>query len=279
MSTPNERHQRSRLMRLMRVSPVPILLLGLVGGTLMANASRTADGVRDPLFWDAGTSMLSLGGALLVAVLWGAVYLQVVESSRGSPGLQAVEEPSLEPEPAAQLEALKRDLSELGFRPGEWFSLDDFDETHVGAWTHAESPTAAFVLYFPAGRTFRLRFVRKFPNGGILATSTRLTDLSYAPPQGVYLQARTAASVEELWAWHLDGEALFPVGPSESAARPDGPRELYVEVAARWAGHVRRDRTWLLAIEPIEECWRIYWLSGMPLRQQFELGWTTPFWQ
>ena len=87
------------------------------------------------------------------------------------------------------------------------------------------------------------------------------------------------ASVEELWAWHLEGEALFPVGPPAGDTPPGGPRELYVEVAARWAGHRRRDRTWLLAVEPVEECWRIYWLRGMPLRQQFEQGWTTPFWQ
>jgi hypothetical protein len=50
-------------------------------------------------------------------------------------------------------------------------------------------------------------------------------------------------------------------------------------VSSRWAGHRRRDRTWLLAVEPVEEFWRIYWLRGMPLRQQFERGWTTPYWQ
>jgi hypothetical protein len=52
-----------------------------------------------------------------------------------------------------------------------------------------------------------------------------------------------------------------------------------VAVAARWAGHRRRDPTWLLAVEPVEECWRMYHLSGMPLRQQFERGWTTPYWE
>jgi hypothetical protein len=195
------------------------------------------------------------------------------------PGLRSVEEPTMAPEPAAEWEALKRALSGLGFRPDGWFSLDDFDETHVSAWEHDEHPAAAFVLYFPMGGTFRLRIIRRFPSGGVLITSSRVTDLAYAPPQGMYLQARSKASVEELWAWHLEAEALFPAAHSAGDARPTGPKELYVEVAARWAGHRRRDRTWLLAVEPVEECWRLYWLSGMPLRKQFEAGWTTPFWQ
>src|SRR5262249_11464076 len=157
------------------------------------------------------------------------------------------------------------------FRQDEWFSLDDFDETHISAWQQGER--RAFVLYFPVSGTFRLRIVRKFPSGGILVSSTRLTDLSYAPPQGLYVQARKAAPVAQLWAWHLEAEALFPGQDAEAGTRVGGPRELYVEVSARWAGHRRRDRTWLLAVEPFEECWRMYWLCGMPLHQQFGLGW------
>ena len=126
---------------------------------------------------------------------------------------------------------------------------------------------------------FRLRFVRRFPSGGVLVSSTRLVDLSYPPPQGVYVQVKTGASVDELWAWHLEGEALFPDTTGAAAGEGGGPRDLFVAVAARWAGHRRRDRTWLLAVEPFGECWRMYHLCGMPLRRQFELGWTTPYWQ
>ena len=280
MSTPMDQPRRSRPMQLLRWSPAPILLLGLAGGTLMVfGAHGRADAaVRDDL-WAAGTALLALGGVSLCVVLWGGVYLNVVEASRGMPGLRTVQEPVMPSAPAATAAALKQALAGLGFRPNGWFALDDFDETHVGAWTHAGHRAVAFVLYFPAGGLFRVRFVRRFPGGGILVSSTRLTDLAYAPPQGLYLQARNTGSVEELWAWHLEGESLFPTGPAEGDAGPAGPRELYVEVSARWAGHRRRDRTWLLAVEPVEELWRMYWLRGMPLRQQFELGWTTPFWQ
>jgi hypothetical protein len=281
MSTTTERHQRSRLMRLMRSSPGPLLLLGLAGGALMVFAATGGAGAgeRKQFLWDAGTAMLALGGALFIALLWGGVYLNVVEASRGMPGLRSVEEPTLAPEPAAKLGALQRALSGLGFRHDGWFALDDFDETQVSAWKHDEHPAAAFVLYVPAGGTFRLRFVRRFPNGGILVSSTQLTDLAYAPPQGLYVQAQRKASVEELWAWHLEGETLFPKGHPAGDTQSGGTRELYVEVGARWAGHRRRDRTWLLAVEPVEECWRIFWLRGMPLRRQFDRGWTTPFWQ
>ena len=128
---------------------------------------------------------------------------------------------------------------------------------------------------------FRLRFVRRFPSGGVLVSSTRLCDLSYPPPQGLYLQVKKGASVEELWAWHLEAEALFPdaTGAAPGEVEVSGPRELYVAVAARWAGHRRRDRTWLLAVEPVGEFWRMYHLCGMPLARQFELGWATPFWK
>lgn len=275
MPTTTDPSRRSWLMQLLRISPGPLMLFCLGGGALMAVAAID----RNPMLRDAGISMLVLGGALFIVILWGGVYLQVVEASRAMPGLRPVEKPTLEDEPAAGLEALERALSGLGFRHHEWFSLDDFDETHIGAWKHDECSAAAFVMYFPAGRLFRLRFASKFPDGGILVSSTRMVDLAIAPPQGIYLQVRSRASVEELWAWHLEAESLFPTAQPAGDARPREPRDLYIEVSSRWAGHRRRDRTWLLAVEPVEEFWRIYWLRGMALREQFERGWTTPYWR
>jgi len=82
---------------------------------------------RKQLLWYAGETMLVLGGFLFLALLWGGVYLQVVEASRGMPGLRAAVEPAMKPEQAAELQALQRSLSGLGFRHDGWFSLDDFD--------------------------------------------------------------------------------------------------------------------------------------------------------
>jgi hypothetical protein len=270
-------------MRLLRLSPA-VMLLAFVAGVVLVVVSlglpdsAEADGWKHTI-WDVGSTVLVLDGVLFVVVLWGGVYLLVVEASRGMPGLRPVEEPTMTPEGAATWKALQRSLSDLGFRQDEWFSLDDFDETHISAWQHDAYPAALFVLYFPVSGAFRLRIVRRFPSGGILVSSTRVTDLAYAPPQGLYLQVRKAATVEQLWGWHREGETLFPDHAAPGAARPGGPRGLYVEVSARWAGHRRRDRTWLLAVEPVEECWRMYRLCGMPLRRQFDLGWTTPYWQ
>jgi hypothetical protein len=260
-------------MRLLRLSPGVILLAGVAGVLLIVMSLTTNQEGSKEILWDSGEASLLLAVTLFAVVLWGGVYLMVVEASRGMPGLRVVDEPTLAPEPAAKYGELKRALSWLGFRHEGWFSLDDFDETHVSAWQLGER--SAFVQYYPVSGWFRLRIIRKFASGGILVTSTRLTDLAYQPPQGIYLQARKNASVEELLAWHLEEEKLFPAGqPCESQ-----PRDLYVEVFSRWARHRRRDKTWLLGVEPVEECWRIYWLSGMPLRKQFELGWTSPYWQ
>ena len=205
----------------------------------------------------------------------------VVEASRGMPGLQVVGEPTLKAEAAGEWRSLQAALTGLGFRFDGWLSLDDFDQTHVSAWRHPGHPAAAFVFYSPSGGTFRLRFVRRFPSGGVLISSTRLVDLAYPPPQGIYVQVRKKASAEELWSWHLEAEALF-AGAAEPApveADSDSAKDLFVGIAARWATHRPCDRTWLLAVEPVGECWRMYHLSGMPLRRQFELGWTTPYWR
>lgn len=280
MPRTTEPPRRSLLMRVLRLSPAPIFLVGLAGGATMGHAALGASEVaRSGRAWDVGVVLLAVSGCAFAAVLWGGVYLQVVEASRGHPGLRPVPAPDLAPERAADYQPLKQSLTELGFRPDEWFELDDFDETCIEAWAHDRHAAVAFVMYNPAAGTFRLRFVRKFPSGGILVTTTRLTDVSYEPPQGLYLQMRHRCSVAELWAWHLEAESLFPPDPSAPGAPPGAARELFIEVAARWSGHRRRDRTWLLAVEPVEECWRMYWLCGVPLREQFERGWTTPFWQ
>jgi hypothetical protein len=282
-TTTAKHHQRSRLMRLLRLSPA-VMLLAFVAGVLLVVVSlglpdgAEADGWKH-IAWDVGSTVLVLDGVLLVVVLWGGVYLQVVEASRGMPGLRSVEEPTMTPQGAATWKAWQRSLSDLGFRPDEWFALDDFDETHISAWRHDDYPAALFVLYYPVSGAFRVRIVRRFPSGGILVSSTRVNDLAIAPPQGLYVQVRTAATVEQLWGWHREAEALFPDQADRGATRPGGPRGLYIEVSARWAGHRRRDRTWLLAVEPVEECWRMYRLCGMPLRRQFALGWTTPYWR
>jgi hypothetical protein len=265
-------------MRLLRLSPAVLLLAFVAGVVLLAVGRLLPETSRwKYLAGEAGSTVLVLDGVLLAAVLWGGVYLNVVEASRGMPGLRPVREPTLTPERATAREGLWRGLVGLGFRQAEWFALDDFDETHVCAWHRGER--GAFVMYVPASGAFRLRIVRKFPSGGLLVSSTRLNDLAYAPPQGLYVQARRAATVEQLWAWHLEAEALFPDHEGVGEAPAGGPMGLYVEVSARWSGHRRRDRTWLLAVEPVEECWRLYRLCGMPLRRQFDRGWTTPYWE
>src|SRR5262245_44135640 len=223
-TTTTEPPRRSWLMRLLRCSPA-VLLLAFVAGVALVAVSlglpdRAAAGGGKDLLWDVGSTVLVLDGVLLVVVLWGGVYLLVVEASRGMPGLRPVEEPAMAPERATTWKALRRSLSDLGFRHDEWFALDDFDETHVSAWQHDEYAAAVFVLYFPVSGAFRLRIVRRFPSGGILVSSTRVNDLAYAPPQGLYVQARKAATVGQLWDWHLAGEALFPDHAAAGAARP-----------------------------------------------------------
>jgi hypothetical protein len=272
--------RRSRLMQLLRVSSVPLVFAFPVGGLLMAASLGTHDAGASQFFWEAGRHLLAVAGVLLIALLWGGVYLQVVEASRGMPGLRSVEEPTLSAEAAAEWRSLQAALSGLGFRPEGWFSLDDFDQTHVSPWGHEVHPAAAYVLYSPGGGTFRLRFVRRFPSGGILVSTTRLVDLAVVQSQGMYLQARRA-SAAELWEWHREAEALFPdaAGRAPGDPAPGGAQALFVEMAARGARHRRRDRTWLLAVEPFGECWRIYHLAGMPLARQLELGWTIPYWE
>jgi len=176
----------------------------------------------------------------------------------------------MKPEVAADWETLQRSLSGLGFRQTGWFSLDDFDETHISAWGR-EGGAAAFVIYAPMAGTFRLRIVSKFAGGAVLASSTRLTDLAYPPPPGVYYQVRNASTPEELWAWHREAEKLFP---ASDPLAPDPAAGLYVEVSARWGRHRRNDPTWLFAVEPFEECWRMYRLNGLSVHEQIERGWT-----
>jgi hypothetical protein len=266
-----ESRRRSWLMGLLRLSIGPILLTCLAGGVLMFVSTLPNGPERKKFLWDAGSTTLVVGVALFVVLLWGGVYLQVVEASRGLPGLRSIGEPAMKDEWAAKLRALQVALSGLGFRHDEWFSLDDFDETHVSAWRHEGRSAAAFVLYLPMAGTFLLRYVSRFPDGAVLVSSTRLTDLSCPPPPRTYVQVIKPATVEELWAWHLEGERLFPV--SEPTTPDVSPKELYVEVSTRWGRDRRSDPTWLLAVEPFEECWRMYRLSGMPIHKQIEQGW------
>ena len=243
--------------------------------------SFASAGEQGQFFRDIGYHLLTLGGLLFVLVLWSGVYLEVVEESRGMPGLRSVGEPAMTPDVADELRRLEQCLSGLGFRHDGWFSLDDFGEMHVSAWQHETHPAAAFILHLPGSGAFRLRFVRRFPSGAILVSTSRLVDLGCPPPDGIYVQMRKGASVAELWAWHLAGESLFldRDNPAPDNSKVGGPKELYVAVSTRWARHKRRDRTWLLAVEPFGECWRMYHLRGMPLARQFELGWATPFWK
>jgi hypothetical protein len=267
-------------MQVLRVSPVPIVLAFVAGVALMGVSSGPSADEMGPVLWDVGYALVVLSVATFAAVLWCGVYLEVREAARGMPGLRSVGQPEMKPEVAANLREKEQSLSALGFRHDGWFSLDDFAVTHVSAWRHETHSTAAFILYFPVGGNFRLRFVRRFPSGGVLASTTRLTDLSYPPPEGMYLQMRKHASVDELLAWHREAESLFPGASSVPDDTPAGsPRDLFVAIGVRWANHWMRDRTWLLGVEPVGECWRMYHLCGMPLARQFELGWATPFWR
>jgi hypothetical protein len=260
-------------MRLLRLSPGPLLLACLASGAAMlVSACLPGAGLTKQILWDAGSSGLVLLGVLWAVVLWGGVYLMVIESSRGMPGLHTVGEPAVRPESADRYRALRQSLSALGFSHEGWFSLDDFAQTHVGAWTHASGQARAFVLYCPVGGRLLLRFVSPFAGGKILVSSTRLTDLAYPPPPGIYFQARKATTAEELWAWHVEAEQLFPAC-DPVASKPAA--ELFVEVAARRGRHRRSDPTWLLAVEPFEECWRMWRLCGVSLREQVARGWAS----
>ena len=178
--------------------------------------------------------------------------------------------------PNRQLEAFEhgRDgLAALGFQHVGWFRLDDFDETHVSAWRHPTRFAIAFVLFLPITSSVRLRIVRRFADGWILTSSTRLPDLSYAMPPHTYLQARRC-SAAELWAWHLEAEQLFP---ARSAARFAAPpaREVYVEWSRRVARHHQSVWLWFLRYEPFGECWRILRRRGVSVRSQIDRGWAT----
>src|SRR5687767_11355514 len=111
MSTKSE-PRRSGLMQLLRLSAVPLLLACVAGGVLMAVGSGTPVGEHGWTLRDVGYHLLVFGGLLFVALLWGGVYLEVVEASRGHPGLRPVEEPAMTPGASVQLRALERSLSD-----------------------------------------------------------------------------------------------------------------------------------------------------------------------
>jgi hypothetical protein len=49
--------------------------------------------------------------------------------------------------------------------------------------------------------------------------------------------------------------------------------ELFMEVVVRCGWSHRAKKLWLLRLNPFRECWRIYRLSGMSLKQQIAQGW------
>jgi hypothetical protein len=301
--------RRSRWpMRLLRAAPFPFLAGFLVGmailsaGLLTNDVKPRADTLAPlPLCW-IGLGLLGGCAALFFAVIWAVVCFQVVEGSRGLPVPEPIDGPKV-PRHAgngkAALDALQGGLAGLGFEPAGWFYLDNFAMLQVGAWRHCSAPAVAFVLYEPGGAP-RLRFVRRFPDGAVLVSSTRLTDLAPTLPGFLYVQVRKPCSPADLWSWHLEAETLFteqavsssgdervkraPEGftpglrpPScRVATSPAGgsdPMEVFLEVRLRWARHIRSRRLWPLRFNLFRECWLMYWLSGLSLRQQIAEGW------
>ncbi len=251
--------------------------------TLPSGDPRADDRLLDPAaralklrFWAAGWWLLGAGAVTFLALLWATLYLEVREASRGLPGLRVVAAPVIPADRIARLELIERGphgLFGLGFCHAEWFTLNNFEQTHVSAWRHATLPEVAFVLYSPLHRNFRLRFVRHTADTRILVSSTRLGDQAYPPPPGTFIQVRWRGTPADLWAWHLAAEELFPVASPEVAAEAESPINVYAEVSGRFARHHRRGWFWLLSYEPCSELWRQFRLCGVSLRQQIERGW------
>jgi hypothetical protein len=300
-------------MRLLRVAPAFLMAGLIVGGYLLTLGTGAAvsppwstGGEAQILLW-GGVGLLGGCTALFVVVLWGAVYLQVMEGSRGLPPPEPIDDPSHRPAtglPAADLARLQLGpdgLAGLGFEPAGWFLLDNFARLRVGAWRHAARPEVAFVL-FQYGGGARLRIVRRFPGGVILITTNRLVDVSIATPASTYVQMRKTPSAAELWSWHLEAETLFEEGASLSRAgderitrspgdiatgpgwlpsfralvpaeREGASTDLFMEILFRYGWFCRSRRLWLLRLNPFRECRRMYCLSGMSLKQQIAEGW------
>jgi hypothetical protein len=303
--------RRPRVRWSMRLLLTVYQLLGIcsmLGGLVLIASCFTPDagvpsGVAhapEPGLWWAGIGLLGVCGALFVAFPWAAVYVQVMEASRGLPVPQPINNPTLRPGtgvPAAELAELQfgpNGLSGLGFQPAGWFYLDNFAGMRIGAWRHPSHPAVAFVM-FQLGGNARLRIIRHFEDGTMLMTSTRLVDVAVIPPASTYVQMRKTRSAAQLWSWHLDAEALFP--QQAGATRPgdehitsspgdfadggasvvaEGGPDLmagYREVTSRWGWFHRGRRLWLLQLNPFRECWRMYWLCGISLKQQIDDGW------
>jgi hypothetical protein len=298
-------------MRLLRATPLILLFGCAAGGVLVIVSASLADtgsqDARHALWW-AGVGLLGACGVLFVAFPWAALYVQVMESSRGLPLPQPIDPPPLTPAagiPVADLAELQigpNGLVGLGFDLVGWFYLDNFAGLRIAAWRHCSHPAVAFVLFQPGGAP-RLRIVRRFGDGAILMTSNRLTDLAVGPPASTYVQVRKTRSAAELWSWHLEAEALF--AEQATALRPGDERitrspgdfapgrggaprlwvdgrtgggseamELFMEIVVRFAWLKRSRARWLLGVNPLGECWRMYWLCGLSLKQQIEDGWT-----
>jgi hypothetical protein len=131
------------------------------------------------------------------------------------------------------------------------------------------------VLYLPVAGVVRLRIVRRFPDGWVLVTSSRQTDLSYWPSPNTYLQVRRGGTVADLWAWHLAAEELFPSRSVNSKAVVPSPIEVYVELARRNARDYQRVWLWFLRYDPVGELWRILRRRDVSVQRQIERGWAT----
>jgi hypothetical protein len=296
---------RSRTsMKLLRGALVPVLL-GLLGALalLVAGAVRA-----NTLMLGLGLGLLAVCTALIVGIAYLALYVQVIEGSRGLPRPQPIDAPTSSSGggvPAAELAELQfgpDGLASLGFVPAGWFYLDNFTQLRVGAWRHCSRPEVAYVMFQPGGRA-RLRLIRNFGSGAMLVTSNRLLDLAPPTPASVYVQVLWGATAADLWSWHLEAEALFeqeaPAAPpaddritrpawdyaaergwpSPGATLPEegeGAMGLYMELVVRWSWAVRGRRLWLLHASLFRECARMYLLSGLSVERQIAAGWAVP---
>jgi hypothetical protein len=305
----------SRLsMRLLRVALFP-LLLGILAGMVLLIAG-TLDGpafadlfsgkIVKALLW-AGPGLIGGCMALFLVVAWGAVFVQVMEGSRGQPVPEPIEDPCHRPAvgvPTRELFALQagRDgLAGLGVEPAGWFLWDNFAQLRVAAWQHTTRPEVAYVL-FQLGGSPRLRIVRRFASGVTLMTTNRLTDVAVAPPASTYVQMLKTDSAAELWSWHLEAEMLFaeedslsragderimrspgdvatsrgwapPLRTAASAERESDPMGVFMEMVVRCAWATRARRLWLLRLNPFREFWRMSCLGGLSVKHQIEEGW------
>ena len=262
-------------MRVLRNAPGPIFLLLFFGGIALAAGSFIDDDDWRPWVSQAGVGMLGTGAVLVLLIPFLALYFVIHEAAAGSPHLREIDRPSMPEKAEAQLERLERGregLEAFGFEHAGWFRLDDFDETHVSGWRHRERGTVAFVQYLPINSACKLRIVTWFPDGWILVSSTRLTDLSYTPKPPAYCQVRSGATTTDLWAWHLEAEELFRSRSSATRPMTETPQQVYVRMLRRVANVYMEPWLWFLWFNPFGELWRMKQWNGVSVREQIDRG-------